>query len=368
VKIALVSEFFYPTVGGTQSAVARIAEGLAALGHDVVVFAPLAHHEVTPAQPATAYQTHWIRRPRLTVIGYLFWQLALYWRLRPFAVVHLFHPAFGLGAFLGKTIAGRRLVVTLMGYDTYDFSRMPLLKRMITLQVTAKADVVTAPSEDMTRLARDVGIVRNIAIIPHGIEARRPPSSEVTELGSSLALQEGQVVFVAVQRLYPVKEPWVLLKAWQLLARPDACLVIVGGGPLEGEVRDSLALQHLDNVIVVGEIAQARVPCFLALGDVFVHHSRYESFGLSVLEAMSAGLPIIASRVGALPELVRHGVDGLLVPPSDPPALARAMGLLLEDSELRRRMAVAAGERAGLYSWKAVVMGYEKAYGDAASL
>ena len=111
--------------------------------------------------------------------------------------------------------------------------------------------------------------------------------------------------------------------------------VLAGDGPLRPQVE---AIARDENLPLQCLSFRADVPLLLAGLDAYVHPSRYESFCLSVLEAMAAGLPVIASSVGGVPEMVRHGVTGWLVPPDDPVALTEALRLLRGDKLLRYRL------------------------------
>ncbi len=361
-KIALVTEFFYPTTGGTQTVVASVAEVLGRRGHQVTVLAPLADRAQRPPQPGETYVTQWIRFRPWPLVGYLVVQGALWARLAPFEAIHLFHPAFGLAGLVARRLSRVRLVVSLMGYDTYYFARMPRLKQFITLAVCRGADVVTAPSRDLARLARETGLRRDIEVIPHGVAPASADPTRVAALRHALDIEPGEIVFVAVQRHYPVKEPLVFLEAWHHLARPDCRLILVGGGELEPLLRRRVAELGLTNVTLTGEVPREEVPSYLALADVFIHHSRYESFGLGVLEAMQAGLPVIACQVGAVPEVATDGVEGLLIPPSDPAAMAAAVTKLADSPPLRARLAAAARERAAQFVHDRLVDRYERLY------
>lgn len=365
-KIALVTEFFYPTTGGAQTFAANLAERLAERGHQVTVLAPLADGLPWPAQPTERYTTRWFRFRALPFVGYLLVQWAIGTSLGRFDVVHLVHPAFGLGALWAAWRTGQRLLVTLMGYDTYDFNALPWLKRRIVLAVCRRADTLISPSHDLTRLARATGVRRQIEIIPLGVAPVSPDPERVEFWRRSLRIAPGQTVFVAAQRHYPVKEPQVFLDAWQRLACPDCRLILVGGGELEPLLRTGVAERDLAAISVVGEVPRQEVAAFLALADVFLHHSHYESFGLGIVEAMQAGLPVIACAVGAVPEIVTDGVEGLLIPPADPAAMAEAAARLADSPAERARMAAAARERVRQFHWDRIVEQYERLYGGEA--
>jgi glycosyltransferase involved in cell wall biosynthesis len=152
-------------------------------------------------------------------------------------------------------------------------------------------------------------------------------------------------LLVAVGRLKAPKDFVTLVRALAVLPPDSFDALLVGDGPdrpmLEAEVR-RLGLR--DRVRLAGE--RHDVAELLAAADVFVLSSLSEGLPVSVLEAMAAGLPVVASRVGGVPELVAEGETGLLVAPSDAHDLAGALGRLIGDRELRRRLGAAGRVRA----------------------
>jgi glycosyltransferase involved in cell wall biosynthesis len=142
---------------------------------------------------------------------------------------------------------------------------------------------------------------------------------------------------VSVGRLKAPKDFATLARALAALPAGSFDALIVGDGPdrpaLEAELR-RLGLEHRARLL--GE--RHDVPALLAAADVFVLSSVSEGLPMSVLEAMAAELPVVASRVGGLPELVVDGKTGFLVPPEDPHELAAALGRLIDDRDLRRRL------------------------------
>jgi glycosyltransferase involved in cell wall biosynthesis len=150
---------------------------------------------------------------------------------------------------------------------------------------------------------------------------------------------------IAVGRLKAPKDFLTLIRACAALTAGSYEALIVGDGPdraaIEAEI-ERLGLE--DSVRLAGE--RADVPELLADSDVFVLSSRSEGLPVSVLEAMAAGLPVVASRVGGLDELVVDGETGILVPSGDHEALAAALAPMVEDRELRRRFGVAGRSRA----------------------
>jgi glycosyltransferase involved in cell wall biosynthesis len=140
--------------------------------------------------------------------------------------------------------------------------------------------------------------------------------------------------FVSTSRLVEAKGILELIMAFQMLSLPDTQLKICGDGPDAARFREaakgSPAIEFLGHVKDVSSI--------LDTSDVFVHPTYHEGFGLSLAEAEMFGLPIVASNVGSIPEIVQDGLSGILVPPKSPQALADAMRRLADDAKLRSTM------------------------------
>ncbi|MGY1672300.1 glycosyltransferase [Geodermatophilus sp. SYSU D00710] len=175
-----------------------------------------------------------------------------------------------------------------------------------------------------------------------------------------------------VGRLAPQKSPGTLVRAFGRM-RETASLVVVGDGP-DRPLVERLAAESpaADRITLAGFVEHARVPALLASVDVLVLPSAYEEMGSVLTEAMAAGLPVVASDVGGIPEVVRHGVTGLLVPPGDVDALAAALDRVTAEPALRSRLAAGARARAADYAWPAlagrVAEVYDRVLGAAADL
>jgi glycosyltransferase involved in cell wall biosynthesis len=142
--------------------------------------------------------------------------------------------------------------------------------------------------------------------------------------------------------LAPVKRVDLLLDA--VAGLPGVRLLVVGDGPLHDDVARRATAPGLEGrVDLAGRVADPGP--LLAGADLFALTSAAENCPLALLEAMAAGLPVVATAVGGVPEVVRDGVDGLLVPTGDLRALRTALALLAEDEDLRRRMGASARDR-----------------------
>ncbi len=207
-------------------------------------------------------------------------------------------------------------------------------------------DATVCVSESARRrfLRRARARPEKVRVIYDGVDAERFCGPfDKTALRRSLGLSDEDLVIVSLGRLRRQKGHDIALRAMKTIgeSEPRARLLIVGDGPEEKR------LKKLHSRLGLGECAiftgQRRdVPEVLAAADCLVAPSRYEGFGLAVAEAMAAGAPVVASRVDSIPEIIEDGVTGLLVPPGDAEALARAVVALLSDIGLARSL----GEKA----------------------
>jgi glycosyltransferase involved in cell wall biosynthesis len=152
-----------------------------------------------------------------------------------------------------------------------------------------------------------------------------------------------------------------LARRWQDV-RPDVRFVLVGAGRDEVQLRQ--AADGLDNVIFTGEVGN--VGDYLAAFDVFLYPSRHEGLGSILLDALEAGLPVVATAVGGIPEIIRDGDNGILVKPDDPPALEAAVAAFHGDDRLRARVATANRLRAREFSASTMTGRYERLYRELA--
>lgn len=171
-----------------------------------------------------------------------------------------------------------------------------------------------------------------------GERPRTVDPAEVISLRSRLGIRPNADVIVLVARLRPEKGHVVLIEAMRMLVNitsREAHAIFVGAGPSERGIAQSLREKEPFTLHMVGH--QADVAPWLAIADVVAMPSLIEPFGKVAYETLAAGRPLVASRVGGIPEIVDHGKTGLLVPPNDPKALADALFEVLSSERLRGR-------------------------------
>ena len=183
-----------------------------------------------------------------------------------------------------------------------------------------------------------------LVTIHYGLDEAPARSSEVTPRDAGVP--DGVPLVLAVGRLIEQKDHPTLLRAFARVreSQPEARLAILGWGPLEQATRELASALGLEGSVHLPGRIEPRD--WLARADVFAHTSRWEGFGIALLEAMLSGLPVVATGVSAIPEIVIDGATGYLSAPGDADAIARRLSQLLVDPQLRRTLGDAGRARA----------------------
>ena len=226
--------------------------------------------------------------------------------------------------------------------------------------------VPVAIAQEVAATIRDVYGVPERALIPNGISVRSFQACAAR--GEQWRRREGfgpdEILCLCVGRLAPQKDHTTLLQAFAAgpAKNPRARLLLAGEGPLREDIeRQIQALGLGERVRLLGR--RMDVPDMLAAVDLFAIASRWEGNPLAVMEAMSAGVPVIATRVGGVPELVSDGETGILVAPGEPAILASAICRLLDDAARRAamgRLAMQKAERS--FDARVMSLAYQQLY------
>jgi len=351
----------FPTVGGSGVAASQLALKLAEQGHSVHVFSSGLPVRLTQTKGrCVLHRIAPVMRPPLENGVYA---LALAGEMAEVALresLDIFHVHYALphaaSALLAQDMVVRRggraprLVTTLHGTDvTGIVGNQSLID--VTQHAVLRSDAVTTPSAWLRRTAfQNLSLPESteVEVLPNFVDPQEfhpgeePPA--LRGLFPQLAWQgrprPGLLLHASNFRAVKRVGDAVLALAEILPSRP-AALVLVGDGPERQAVEKLAASLGLGrHVAFLGE--QLQMGRLLAQADLFVLPSEQESFGLAALEALASGVPVVATRVGGLPEVVRHSETGLLVPVRDPSALAKAVLDLLGDEPRRAAMGLAA--------------------------
>jgi glycosyltransferase involved in cell wall biosynthesis len=202
-------------------------------------------------------------------------------------------------------------------------------------------------------------------LLPNGVDTDRfrPDPAARAEVRKQYGIQTEDPLVLMVSRLHPIKNPALFVETARIVRRklPRAQFLLAGGGPLHGELQASLEKEPDSGIHLLGECRE--VPRLLAAADLAMLTSHSEGLSNSILEAFSASLPLVATRVGGNPELVTHGENGYLIPSDLPEDLASRLLALLPDRELMASLGRKGRQRVeGEFSVKAMVKRAEHYY------
>ena len=265
------------------------------------------------------------------------------------------------GAIIGRAT---RTPVVVAHEHTWSFEGQRLRRALDRHLVARAADAIVAVSrQDRDKMIALEGIPpERIRVIPTAVAVDAP--SHGADVRAELGIPPDAPVVVNVAGLRAQKAHDVLIEATALLAErlPDARVIVAGDGPERSRLEALVSARGLDRrFLLLGK--RDDVPDILRAADVVALSSDYEGMPLAALEAMAAGRPLVATAVGALPDVVEDGVTGVLVAPRDPAALADALARVAGDRSLARTMGDAARRRAHEnYDLRASVRRYEELY------
>jgi glycosyltransferase involved in cell wall biosynthesis len=280
----------------------------------------------------------------------LAWRLACEFRRRRIEVAHAHQYTPFFYAALARSLSLRppRIILTEHGRHYPDIVS-PLRRAANRLVFDHLADAVNACCAFSGRaLGRVDGFSgQRIEVIENGIDVERyAAATDRAALRNVLGLDPARRYLATVARFHPVKDHATLLRAFATVAaaRSDVDLLLAGDGPLRADLEQQVRVSGIDGrVRFLG--VRSDVPALLQAVDVFVLTSVSEAASLTVLEAMASRLPVVVTAVGGNPEMVRHGVEGLLVPRGDAAGVAAALLRVLDDPTSAATMGAAGRAR-----------------------
>src|SRR5437870_9808090 len=341
----------YPTYGGSGIVGSELGKELAARGHTV--------HFISSALPTRLTELNErVRFHEVEMMSYPLFEhqpytLALATKMATVAEsenLDLLHVHYAIPHSISAILARESIkshcrlpvITTLHGTDITlvgaDRSYLPITKYALE-----QSDGVTAISNYLKQATIEHFQIDRIQVIPNFVCPTEYKAKIDCELRQTLS-PDGAPVMVHVSNFRPVKRPVDCVEILaRVLKKTKARLVMVGDGSERTKaMHRARCLGVADNCVFVGK--QPRIVDYLCASDILLLPSEQESFGLAALEAMACEVPVIASRVGGLPEVVEHGKTGFLHPPDDLEAMARSAITLLDDEPLRRRMGITAAE------------------------
>ena len=347
----------YASIGGSGIVATELGKSLASRGHHVHVLSSDTPFRLGEYQPGLSF--HRVETPNYPLFREPQYLLALANKIVQVSrderldIIHAHYAVpHATAGYLARQILGAanggkvpRVITTLHGTDITLLGADRSYKEIVAFSI-AQSDGVTAVSKSLKAdTYREFGQTRDIRVIPNFIDVDAARRSNRSALRASLAAPDEKIV-IHVSNFRPVKRVAAVVEIFKRIhAKVKSRLLMVGDGPdLADASQCARDAQLGDSVRFLGD--QEQVVQLLSVSDLFLMPSAQESFGLAALEAMACEVPVVASAVGGVPELVEDGVTGILCPPDDLAAMANAAIGLLTDDKLHGRMAQAARTRA----------------------
>lgn len=363
-KIALVTPYDWATPGGVNLHIAPLAERLIAAGNEVRIIAPSSRPERDGRGCVTIIGESAFGLPATGSVANICLSYDLGPRVKqllsrePFDIVHVHEPFMPLLPFQFLRYSKATNIATFHaaregGSRLYAYSKYIIRPWWGRLQ--GRIAVSRAALRMIGKHFAD-----RYRIIPNGVDCR-----EFAEGEPRKELADGKRNILFLGRLEKRKGLPFLLEAYARLKHdiPDTRLVVVGG---DGGLRSACELyverNRLEDVVFTGYVPDEAKPHYFKSADIYcAPNTGGESMGIVLLEALSAGAPIVASRIEGFSEVLTDGGEGFLVPPRDSDALAAALKRLLSDQALRKRMGRQSLKTAKAYDWgrvSAQILGY----------
>jgi phosphatidylinositol alpha-mannosyltransferase len=373
-KIAIVSDYYYPQLGGITEHVHGQATELTRRGHDVTVVTPelvkvprtLDGDDLPPetfevVRVGTAFPFYVNRSEALmTWSPRLGASLDRLYAERRFDVIHVHNP---IGPGL-PTVGVRRspapvTVGTLHSVVPPGYLLLKVFRRRLG-RTLRRLDALVSVSDAVIDSLSPSFPGQAFTTIPNGIDAGFfSPDAE------PLPNPSGKRTVLFIGRFDPRNGVSHAISAFTILrrTRDDLRLVIVGDGPMRPFIERLVPDDLRDDVVFAGRVNRLR-PRYLASADVLCSPCSLASFGMVVLEAMSAGVPVVATRLPGFARVMRDGIDGLMIEQADDDTgFAAALEMVLDDPELAARMGAAGRQRAiEQFAWPTVVDRLEQLY------
>ncbi len=355
----IYSMAYYPLIGGAEIAVKEITQRMSDIEWTMVTRrfddAHLAYERVG------VIDVYRVRCPKILFPFVAYWKGKQLYAKKQFDMVWAVMTYAGFAAlFLKLHIKKILFYLNLQeGTPFADIKRKAFFVYPLFRLMFKKADVVTALSHFLAHMAYEIGATQ-VAVVPNGVDlslfATEPPREKVISLARTLGKRDDDIYIVTVSRLSYKNGVDDVIRSLQYL--PQHIKVLIAGVGEDDHMLKRMAdtLGVRDRVVFLGLVDQTDIPTLLRISDIFVRPSRSEGFGISFIEAMAAGLPVVATPVGGIPDFIDDRETGMFVCPDNPKSIAEAISELIERDDLRNHIAMHGRQRVHMrYSWDTIV-------------
>ncbi len=342
----------YPTHGGSGVVASELGLALADRGHQVHFFSTARPFRLPGFKPGVFF--HEVPVVHYSLFEHTPYTLTISSTLYEAVEIHgldVIHAHYAVphatAAHLAKLMGKGKppIVTTLHGTDITLVGSHPAYLPVVRFSID-ESDAVTAVSQhlaDETRLR--IGSTRKIEVVYNFVDGNHY-SKQAGHVDRSLFSRNGEPIIMHISNFRPVKRVGDVIGAFIKVRKQTKCrMLLIGDGPERGRAeQEARKAGVLDDVVFLGN--QVAVNELLGLADVYFLPSENESFGLSALEAMACEVPVVATQIGGLPEVVSHGTSGFLCELGNTDEMAARILQIIDNRPLREQMGRAARQRA----------------------
>ena len=337
---------YRPMIGGSEIALEEIIRRLPDIFFDIVT--PRHKSEFKVFESGGNFNIHRVgpgfesAKMIFPIVGFL--KARKLMRDKNYDATHAYQASYGGGAAWLVKLFYPRLPFILTMQEGKNFDEQSALLNLFRELIIKKADVVTVISGYLRKYVSQVSKNKKIFLIPNGIELKNfqfPVSNFQSNFNLQSQESKNTKTIITVSRLVPKNGLSDLIEAFRILNAniPNTRLMIIGEGPLLMSLKFKVKSLNLeDKVDFAGQVSNEKIPQHLAQADIFVRPSLSEGLGTAFLEAMAAGLPVVATPVGGIPDFLKDGETGLFCRVGDPENIAERINMILSDDILKSRL------------------------------
>ena len=369
-RVLVFTPAYRPMIGGSEIALEEIIRRLPDVFFDIIT--PRYKREFKAFEPGSNFNIYRVgsvfevAKLMFPILG--FFKAVKLMRDKNYDVAHAYQASYGGGAgWLSKLFYPKlKFILTLQ--EGEDLAKQNLLIKFFRGLMIKKADIITAISNYLADYAIGINPKAKVFLIPNGIDLQKfQVSDHKLQTDFKFSGQKDNTI-ITVSRLVTKNGLGDLIEAFHILNTKylilDTRLLIIGDGPLLTSLKLKVKSLNLeDKVDFVGQISNEKIPQYLAQADIFVRPSLSEGLGTAFLEAIAAGLPIIATPVGGIPDFLKDGETGLFCRVGDPEDIAEKIRMVLSDDSIKSKLMLngrkLVEER---YTWDKIALEFWKIY------